>query len=66
MLGLIIGGRKFTFKWIERDNIWGKYDKTYTAILSPNDPSYNIGDIDPSIFTGLAPHYYIEIHLKIT
>ena len=54
---------ELVLKYVEVDEIWGRYNSSYTAIWSPLDSKYNMGSISPGIFQGFVDHYYIELHL---
>ena len=60
-----IDGQTLVLIWVENDTIWNhEYDRYYIASWGSDSPRDEIrGTISPTIFTGLAPHYYEELRL---
>ncbi|MCX8188237.1 MAG: hypothetical protein N3F64_00830 [Nitrososphaeria archaeon] len=65
-ISMKIDNSEVVLEFVEKDKIWnGQYDNHYIASWgSEAPPEEVIGKISPTIFPGLAPHYYVELRLK--
>jgi len=66
-LTMKVEGQPIVLVWVDSDEIWDHmYDKYYIASWGGDAPPEELrGTISPTIFPGLADHYYVELRLRV-
>jgi hypothetical protein len=66
-LTMKVEGQPIVLVWVDSDDIWNHmYDKYYIASWGGDAPLEELrGTISPTIFPGLADHYYVELRLRV-